>query len=386
MPHRFRLTLDQLHDMALDFATGVTLGLAQDQQEIKALVTYVAPTPLPEREALVIDLGGTSVRAARVLVGPEPRIVRGPAVADLPVVRGVPLPRIDFLAVQTELLGQVSSTRRLALGYCFSYPARSLDDGDAILIHWTKEIFVPGTEGQRVGRLLTEAALAGGVAVGPATVINDTVAALLAGFAGEPADGYVGLIVGTGTNMAVSLPYVAIPKFPTGLTWPTPVPVNLESGNYSPPCLNAIDNTIDLASGNPGAQRLEKAVSGAYLGRLLAAAAPGAGFHGESGSAGVVAVAGDDGPEAPLAAAIIDRSADLVAASLAGLATIHPRQTATIRVVAEGGLFWGAPGYADRVRGSVAGLLPRLGRGDTTVEIVRREQANLLGTALATRW
>ncbi len=383
MPHRFHLTADLLLDMAQDFATGVTLGLAQDGQEIKALVTYVTPSATPEREALVVDLGGTSVRAARVAVGPTPRTISGPAVADLPIVGGVALSRTDFLAVQTELLSQICSTRPLPLGYCFSYPARSLDDGDAILLNWTKEVFVPDTEGRRVGRMLARAAQAAGVPVSTTTVVNDTVAALLAGLAGEPVDGYIGLIVGTGTNMAVYMPASAIPKFPSGLSWPTRLPVNLESGNYSPPCLTAIDDAVDMASENPGVQRLEKAVSGAYLGRLLAAAEPTAPFDGESGSAGVVAQAGG-GPLAVLASAILNRSADLVAASLAGLATIHPRQSKTIRVVAEGGLFWGAPGYAKRVQATLATLLPRLGRPGLEIEVVAREQANLVGTALAT--
>jgi len=383
MPLRFRLAPDELLDMAQDFAAGVALGLAQDDQEIKALITYVAPSPSPEREALVVDLGGTSVRAARVSIGQNPRIVSGPAISDLPVVRGVPLSRVDFLAVQTELLGQVCSTRPLPLGYCFSYPARSLDDGDAILLTWTKEVYVPGTEGKRVGQMLARAATAAGIPLSAPTVVNDTVAALLAGLAGDPVDGHIGLIVGTGTNMAVQLPASAIRKFPTGLSWPTRLPVNLESGNYSPPCLNEVDDAIDRASENPGVQRLEKAVSGAYLGRLLAAAAPESGFDRESGSAGVVAQAGG-GPFAALASAILNRSANLVAASLAGLAVIHPHETRSIRVVAEGGLFWGAPGYADRVRATVASLLPGLGRGSTEVEIVQRAQANLIGTALAT--
>ncbi len=385
MPRRFRLSPDKLLDMAGDFATGVSLGLNQDDQEIKALITWVAPSAIPEREALVVDLGGTSVRAARVAVGREPAIIAGPAVADLPIVRGRPLSRVDFLAVQTGLLAQVCSTKPLPLGYCFSYPTRSLDDGDAILLNWTKEVHVPGTEGTRMGRLLVNAARSSGIPVGAPTVVNDTVAALLAGLAGEPADGYIGLIVGTGTNMAAYMPSCAVTKFPTGLLWPTRLPINLECGNYSPPCLNEVDDVVDFGSSTPGQQRLEKAVSGAYLGRLLAAAAPQAGFDGEGGSASVVEKAGGSGPLAPLASAIVRRSADLVAASLAGLVTLHPRQARTIRVVAEGSLFWGAPGYAGRVQRVVNALLPQLGRAETALEIVRREQANLFGAALATR-
>jgi hexokinase len=384
MAHRFLLSLADLVDMAHDFATGIQLGLSHNEQEIKALVTYVRPQPARVREALVVDLGGTRVRAARVQVGPEMRIVAGPATAELPITRGVPLPRIDYLSVQTELLSQVASTTDLPLGYCFSYPAASQTNGDAILLNWTKEVFVPDTEGLPVGAMLADAARAVGVAVGKVTVVNDTVAALLAGLAGPPADGYLGLIVGTGTNLALQLVPGQIPKLPGGLFWPTPLPVNLESGNYSPPCLNRVDREVDARSDTPGSQRFEKAVSGVYLGRLLSRAAPAARFDGSRGSAGVVAVARKDDDLGRLAQAILNRSADLIAASLAGATLIYGDHARLIRVVAEGGLFWGAPGYRARVETTLAQLLPAVGRGQTRVELVGRDQANLFGAALAT--
>ena len=52
------------------------------------------------------------------------------------------------------------------------------------------------------------------------------------------------------------------------------IPVNLESGNFHPPFLTAVDNTVDGISGNPGKQRFEKAVSGMYLGDILKATFP----------------------------------------------------------------------------------------------------------------
>ena len=41
--------------------------------------------------------------------------------------------------------------------------------------------------------------------------------------------------------------------------------INLESGNFSPPHLTTADDALDRASDNPGAQRFEKAVPGAWL-------------------------------------------------------------------------------------------------------------------------
>ena len=42
------------------------------------------------------------------------------------------------------------------------------------------------------------------------------------------------------------------------------VPVNLESGNFHPPFLTTVDDTVDAISGSLGKQRFEKAVSGMY--------------------------------------------------------------------------------------------------------------------------
>ena len=52
------------------------------------------------------------------------------------------------------------------------------------------------------------------------------------------------------------------------------IPVNLESGNFHPPFLTAVDDTVDAISGNPGKQRFEKAVSGMYLGDIQKTALP----------------------------------------------------------------------------------------------------------------
>ena len=52
------------------------------------------------------------------------------------------------------------------------------------------------------------------------------------------------------------------------------IPVNLESGNFHPPFLTGVDNTVDVISGNPRKQRFEKAVSGMYLGDILKATFP----------------------------------------------------------------------------------------------------------------
>ncbi len=386
MPERFALSLTALADIARDFEDRVGEGLALDGWEIKGLITYAMASPTPEREALVLDIGGTSVRAAWVKVGPETRVLAQPLVTDLPIERGVPLPKAEFLGAQTDLLRRLGAPDGLPLGYCFSYPATSLPDGDAVLLNWTKEVYVPETEGRRVGRMLLEALSKAGLECSGVTVVNDTVAAMLAGLVGKPADATLGLIVGTGTNMSLLLPNYVIPKFPSDIEWEGPVPVNLESGNYTPPGLTDADHSVDAASDEPGTQRFEKAVSGAYLGRVLAAAMPGSDFDAESGSVGVVKVMQEGThPLSAIARSIVRRSARLVAATLAGAIRHLPEEAETVRVVAEGSLFWRAPGYADEVRNTLRSLLPLVGCDHIRFEIVSRDYANLIGTALAAR-
>lgn len=390
MESSFELTPPKLIDIALAFASSIKEGLTLNNAQIKGLVTYVPTGSGPATgQALVVDLGGTRVRAALTDLGPSGvSCQRGPVEALLPVTRGEPLDMGTFLGVQADLVASLDVPDGLPLGYCFSYPAAPEPGGDATLIRWTKEIFVPGTEGRAVGAMLVRELGRRGIKCDGLAVINDTVASLLAGLSGEPADDYIGLIVGTGTNTAALFDRNMIPKFPAGLEWTGPVPVNLESGNFNPPHLTPVDDQIDESSDNPGAQRFEKAVSGAYLGRVLAAALPGSDFDPDSGSAGVVQMAGrspDGGQAARVAASILERSARLVASSLAGLiGCLGPGPgERTVKIIAEGGLYWGAPGYSAMVNSTLDQLLGELGPTGVTASISSIESANLAGSTLA---
>jgi hexokinase len=366
----------------------VAAGLASDNQEIGAHLTYVPiRAESPSGTCIVVDLGGTRVRAAVCAVEKGRFSILGNvAEALLPVTRGVPLPKETYLRVQADLVASLKPPSGLPLGYCFSYPAAPSLEGDAKLVRWTKEVFVPGTEGQPVGRPLLDALALRGVSCRRVRVVNDTVASLLAGVPSAVAGaGHVGVIVGTGTNVAMALPSAAVPKFPASIQWQGSLPVNLESGNFTPPHLSHVDDAVDAGSEAPGRQRFEKAVSGVYLGRVLAAAAAGSGFDPSSGSRGVVeAAAATDNPAlAGAARALLRRSALLTAACLAGASLLlHGNGFRSADIVAEGSLFWGAPGYADAVRTVVEQLVSRHAPGlEVTIRPV--EHANLVGSATA---
>ncbi|MBM4370015.1 MAG: hypothetical protein FJ098_00075 [Deltaproteobacteria bacterium] len=383
MWERYRLSAEQLEETAGRLAARVREGLARDGEEIRCLPAWLARPPADlAGEALALDAGGTNQRAARVRIGPDgPVFLGGPAGGALPTGREGAIPAEAFFAPQAVLLRTLGGQGDLPLGYCFSYPAEVRPDGDAVLLRWTKEVRVEGVVGRPVGALLAAALEAAGGTRPRVTVLNDTVACLMAGAAAE-ADAWIGLIVGTGTNMAAFVPCDGIPKLAGAPGLPAAMAVNLESGNFHPGCLTEADDRLDLASENPGAQRFEKAVSGVYLGRLLAAEIPGLEGAAVRGAAALTALRYH--PDAPpgardLAAALLDRSADLVAAGLAGLAGLLLPRGGRLRVQAEGGLFRGAEGYAGRVGGTLRQLL---GPG-TAVTLASVENANLVGAAAA---
>jgi len=87
---------------------------------------------------------------------------------------------------------------------------------------------------------------------------------------------------------------------------------------------------------------------------------------------------------------IYERSAKLVAASLAGLVLIllaHDRSVKRIRLVAEGSLFWSEDrkgvNYKDLVAIELRNLLDSFDCPNVTVDIDRMENANLIGSAIA---
>lgn len=376
---RLRLDPRQLSDVAAALEQRIREGLAADGREVKALPAYLAPpTSALEGEALVVDAGGTNLRAATVaLAAGEARVVAGPTTAELPVRgRGAPLDAAGFWRLQADRVAELSPPPGLPLGYCFSYPSTVHADGDATLISWTKGVAIEGVEGHRVGRPLAEALERRGFGPRSLVVLNDTVAALLGGSLGHPAPRRViGLICGTGTNMAAYFGPDVAPKLPGT----APMAVNLESGNFHPPHLTPLDDAFDADGEAPGAQRFEKAVSGYALPYLFSRLVPDAGLEPAEGTGPLVELRAQGSDRARAAAgALLDRSADLIAAGLWGVSrTLGGR--APITVLAEGGLFWKAPGYADRV----AETLARLAGGDDRHRFERRADVNLVGSALA---
>ena len=384
-------------EIATDFSQKLVIGLSEENTEVKCLPTYIYPSPdRISGTAYVMDLGGSNLRASVVSIHDNDiRFLAPVKSVEIPWQRNIPFPREKLLAMQADLIRSLDFPDSCPMGYCFSYPTTSIANGDATLIRWTKGIHVPSMVGQRIGEMLVAYIRQhhAKVKIPFVSVLNDTVASLFAGLAGDRKDAYIGLIVGTGTNMAAFFPSGQIPKLGKEIAPQKDVPINLECGNFNPLFLTKWDQMVDADSENPKEQRFEKAVSGMYLGRIFKVVFPDSDFDASSGAQGLVEIlsAGYDlTPDQKMVAhAIYERSAHLVAAQLAGLVKVlcAASSTKTIKIVAEGGLFWSQirdeKPYAQSVRQHLDALLRKMNLHAITVEFSNIHQANLAGAAVA---
>jgi hexokinase len=132
-----------------------------------------------------------------------------------------------------------------------------------------------------------------------------------------------------------------------------------------------------------------------YLGRVFRAAFPNDNIAEDRDGAGLSKIMNNPDAYKPehveVAFQIYERSAKLVAASLAGLVknlnSAYPGLK-KVQVLAEGSLFWSKvkknnASYVDMVNASLKELLKEMGLGNTEVVISQMENANLIGAAMS---
>ncbi|MDR1918842.1 MAG: hexokinase [Tannerellaceae bacterium] len=394
----FELSIEQLKEISQSLQNRVEEGLGKENQEVQCIPTFINPKATNvEGQAVVLDLGGTNYRVASVdfidgkaSIRPENGFKK-----DLSIMKRPGFTEEKLFEEQADLIKGIKLEKESSIGYCFSYPAESLLDGDAKLLRWTKGVDIPSMVGKPIGKPLVDYL---NKDITPkftgVKVINDTVASLFAGLTRSDYDAYIGLIVGTGTNMATFIQSDKVSKLDKHIKVEGLLPINLESGNFRPPHLTNIDGIVDALSDNKGAQRFEKAVSGMYLGEILKASFPFDEFEKKFDAQKLTTIMGypDIHKEKHVNVArwIYERSAKLVGASLAGLTLVlvtHNPSIKRIRLVAEGSLFWSEDrkgvNYKDIVAQTLRSLLDSFGHKDVAVDIDKMENANLIGSAIA---
>lgn len=276
-----------------EFIADMEAGLAGGESSMKMLPTYVSLDRLsqePGRRVIAMDAGGTNLRVTLVRVdekgGFETEYME---VYPMPGTKGAVSAESFFDTLAGYLEPIIDKSDRI--GFCFSFACEMKPDLDGTILYMTKEVELTDVEGVSVCSSLRKALAKRGLKNDHhMALINDSVATLLGGKAcakGRDFDGYIGFILGTGTNCCYTEENKNIVKDAylrdrSGVSL-----INMESGDYSRTPRNEIDKRFDSTTRNPGNQLHEKMISGAYQGSLLTeyirAAADAGCFSAETG-------------------------------------------------------------------------------------------------------
>ena len=396
----FELTTEELQSIALALQKKIEEGLEKDDMEILCVPTHISPRAKEEinnGNVLALDWGGTNFRAAIVkFTDGIPEIIEIKEKM-LSAKETVGYKQEDLFREMASLISKLEKLdeKVTQIGYCFSYPAKCELNGDAILVRWTKGIDIPEMIDKPVGEPLMaylNDQLKDKVKFNNIVVINDTVACLFGGRSNAGYNSYLGLIVGTGNNMASEMRLDKIGKMKS--KYSGSIPVNLESGNFNPPYLTVIDNLVDAMSNNRDRQRFEKAISGKYLGDIfkmifMYEKIKSSDKNKQDFDAEDLSKILTDNPcnfseeKIDVAKQICERSAKLVAASITGLVQVLVKQdskTRKIGLAVDGSVFWKTPKYKECVEEELKILLPN----DVSVTILpKMADPNLIGSAIA---
>ena len=396
MENIFNLTTQQLSEIANCLQVKIEEGLIKEGMEISDIPTFITPKQnITDEKVLTIDWGGTNFRAAIVEFKEGKPFIIESKKKRLSAKETAGFKQDDLLNEMATLICDLENLDESVtqIGYCFSYPAASRLNGDAILLRWAKGIDIPDMIEKPVGEPLMK--YLNNFKNKKTTfqnikVINDTVACLFAGLSETGFDTYIGLIVGTGTNMASLMPHDKIEKLNSkdqGI-----IPINIESGNFRPPHLTVVDGLVDAMSNNKGNQLFEKAISGGYIGEIFKTLFFNKpikyDFNGEDLSNLINKSEGQPEDQVNAGQWIYDRSAKLVAASLTGLAQVLVAQNPEIKnicLAAEGSVFWGKDKhnetyYKDLVSKELELLLPA---GVTITIINEMKDPIFVGSAIS---
>ena len=252
-------------------------GLSGQKSDQDMILTYSLPpkSKVKNKSVIVIDAGGTNFRSCLVTFDENGNAI----ISDLEKTK---MPAIDKELSKKEFFNQIAKNlehlknKADSIGFCFSYPMTITQDGDGIVTGFSKEVKAPEVVGSKIGECLkAELESRGWKTINKITMLNDTVAALLAGHAiapvGKKYSSYIGLILGTGLNAAYIQPARE------GIAKQIVV---CESGKTKAVTRSDFDIAFDRTTVTPGTFYMEKSCSGAYLGPVALLVIKGAAQDG----------------------------------------------------------------------------------------------------------
>lgn len=401
-------------------------GLYGNPRSIAMHPSYVSRPSGDERgRYLALDLGGTNVRATLVELGGK-RDVRVLDHRSFRLASTSGSADDLFGPVADFLMSVLAEHGADGIGYIFAFPMDQTGVRSGRLTKWTKEFAFDGVEGQDVVALMERAIRERMDRDGDfriSALANDTVGVLAAGAYLNPRCD-MGLIVGTGANLAVVVPHDMIVR--RDLSAPVGSPgemiFNMECGNFDgvDSVQTDTDRRLDAESDTSG-QLMEKMIAGRYLGevarlRVVEAASKGEVFEGwldergnfavpysftteqlsdiifddsqdlratamELGRLGVATTTLDERRHLKeICVSVARRSAHIVAESIAATATyIDPGLKDEHMVAVDGSVFRGIPGYRGEVE---RGLMQTLGESADRIQVSYLRDGSGLGAAI----
>lgn len=264
----FEVSSEKILEIAGYFRKAMEDGLKGQTSPLKMLPSFIGmPSGKENGIFYTVDFGGTNVRCTKFRLEDRENENLGEVKKRLKDYDG----KYDYTSADTTgeqlfdffaegISALTDSAETGYLGHTFSFPSRQTGINDAFLIEWTKEIKVSGVVDNNPNLLLQEALKRKNINVVPVAIINDTVGTLLvAGYKYKAAD--IGTIMGTGHNTC----YLER-KHPIN---DGEMIVNMESGNFNIGLpITKYDSELDSKSAIPGAQLLEKMVSGYYIAEI----------------------------------------------------------------------------------------------------------------------
>lgn len=334
------------------------------------------------RKAIVIDAGGTNLRVSAISFDKNKKItIEEIKKSVMPgVVAEVSKDEFyKYLAKEVLPFNEYSNK----IGFCFSYPVELKDSHDGKILRMCKEIKAPEIVNTKVCYNLNEHLISLGGSSKEYTLLNDSTASLLAGMSTNDTSigGYIGLILGTGSNSCY------INK--DGYIY------NLESGWYDSFPRGKFDEELDKNSINPGKYFLEKTTSGAYLGSLATIILKDLHQKGEIKSCikdfstieindfllGKKSICQKDDYKIfyTVIERIIDRAALYISFNLAALILETRVKNKTIIIVADGSTFHNLKDFQKKVEDNLKNILT----ADYLYKIVSIENAPVVGAGIA---
>ena len=265
----FEISKDTMITIAMLFKKYMEEGLMGKESCLKMIPSYVGkPTGKEKGTFMTMDMGGTNLRCTKFkidngnfekLVEKKSKLISKENNYDLTKANTSAQQLFGFVA--DSMASILEPSESLYLGNTFSFPCKQVGINEAYLINWTKEITTSGVEGEDVNKLLADALNQKNIMIEAVAVNIDSVGTLLvAMYSYQDAD--IGSIMGTGHNTC----YLENNHPING----GKMIVNLESGNYNVGLpVTKYDEIVDKNSQVPGAQLLEKMVSGYYMGRIV---------------------------------------------------------------------------------------------------------------------